>query len=93
MWRLRPIALGLIGVFLIVSRAVLACPLCSTAVEDDPVAAAFNSTTFMMIAAPIVLVGSIGGWVVYRYWRSARRAAAAAHLAWGPIWTEEESET
>ncbi len=52
----------------------LACPLCKDAIANDPVAAAFNWTTLLLIAVPWLLVASIGGWVFYVYWRAARHA-------------------
>jgi len=84
-----------IGLSLTGPAAAVACPLCKDAIANDPVAAAFNSTTEFMIAVPFLLIGSIGGWIGYRYLRSTRRADTPepAPAAWGPVWREKESET
>jgi len=72
----------------------LACPLCKDAIANDPVAAAFNWTTLLLIAVPSLLVASIGGWVFYVYWRAAQAAARELRLTeWTPAWTGKESET
>jgi len=92
---LRHAASVAIGLSLTGPAAAVACPLCKDAIANDPVAAAFNSTTEFMIAVPFLLIGSIGGWIFYRYWRSARDANAPerAPVTWGPVWREKESET
>lgn len=89
-------AVWVLLVRLAVPAIVWACPNCNEAVTGDPVAAAFNVTTIALIALPFLLVGSIGSWVTYVYWRAGRHAAATAEPAagaWQPIWTEEESRT
>lgn len=68
--------------FAVAPAAALACPLCKDAITNDPVAAAFNGTTLLMIGAPIALVAAVGGWIAYVYWRSARRTVAASGWAW-----------
>ncbi len=56
----------------------LACEACKDAVKEDPVGTALSATTLVLIAMPLLLIGSIGGWVAYVYWRAARRALAGA---------------
>ena len=74
----------------------LACPLCKDAIQGDPVAAAFNATTLLMIAAPMALVASVGGWIAYLYWQHGRHAPTgptAPAAPYGPILTNKESQT
>lgn len=70
---------------------VLACPACKDALEGDAVGMALSWTTLLMIAIPMMLVASIGGWVFYLYWRAARQAAAAPapRVAVWPLWNRE----
>jgi len=82
---------------LLVPAAVLACPTCNDAISGDPVAAAFSVTTLALIAMPFLLIGTIGSWVTYVYWRAGRResaanAASSTDAAWQPLWTGEESQ-
>lgn len=87
----------LIACALLLPALAAACPLCKDAIEGDPVAAAFNWTTFLMIGAPILLVTSIGGWVSYIYWRHAQQMSAhtesSNETGWWPAWTGKENET
>jgi hypothetical protein len=88
--RLRRAAAVLGAAVLAVPAAVSACPMCEVALKDDPVVAAFNWTTLLLIAVPTVLMGLIGGWVSYVYWRESRRPG---HVGWSAVWIEKESET
>ena len=56
----------------------VACEACKEAVKDDPVGTALSATTLLLIGMPVLLIGSIGGWIGYVYWRAARPAAAVA---------------
>ena len=80
----------------VLPSVVLACPACKDALEGDSVGRALSWTTLLMIAVPMLLFTSIGGWVFFVYWRAARRAAredaAARSVSW-PMWAEKESET
>ncbi len=90
-----------LGATLAAPMSVAACPLCKDAIAGDPVASALSWTTLLLIALPAVLVGAIGGWVWYVYWRATRHdwlASADPPVqlrggVCGPIWREEESET
>ncbi|MFQ5665704.1 MAG: hypothetical protein ACE5I7_04660 [Candidatus Binatia bacterium] len=98
MWR---VGAALSGVLLTVPGVALACPMCQAAVEQDPVMAALNATTLLMIAVPLLLVGSIGGWVFSAYRRSARAESAGSArprvlpegtgLVWEAVGTEREN--
>lgn len=83
-------AAALAGALLLRTNAVLACPSCKDAIAGDPVATALSWTTLLLIAMPALLMGTIGGWVGYVYWRAARQAEP---VVWSSIWTEKESET
>jgi protein-S-isoprenylcysteine O-methyltransferase Ste14 len=70
-------AAGLLSGLLLVAPAVaLACEACKEAVKDDPVGTALSATTLLLIGMPALLIGSIGGWIGYVYWRASRQAAA-----------------
>ena len=89
----RAVAAGL-GSSLVATAVAVACPLCKDAIANDPVAAAFNSTTIFMIAVPFMLIGSVGGWLFYRHLRTRRgKMAEPAPAVWGGVWKEKESET
>jgi hypothetical protein len=92
---LRRAALATLSVLLTAPAVATACPSCKNAIENDPVAAAFNSTTLLMIAVPVLLVSVVGGWIFYASWRARRtlEADAGDGVAWGPAWAEKESET
>ncbi len=89
----RRVVTSLVGIAL--PSVALACPLCKDALANDPVAAAFNGTTFLLIAAPSLLVASIGGWVFYVYWRAARHATGndRGGSCGDPLRLGRESET
>src|SRR6266478_5354748 len=53
----------LVAALWLLPSAVLACPACKDALEGDAVGRALSWTTLLMIAVPMVLVGSIGGWI------------------------------
>ena len=74
---------------------VLACPACKDALSGSSVGAALSWTTLLLIAVPLLLVGSIGGWVAYAYWRAAHASAAETvpPVPTWPVWAEKESET
>jgi ABC-type antimicrobial peptide transport system permease subunit len=75
------VAVTLLTTLWLVPAGVLACPSCNDAVTGDPVASALSWTTLLLIAMPMVLIGSIGGWVFYAYWRAARPGAVVADAA------------
>ena len=75
---LRWATTALLSAMLLAPTAGLACEACKDAVKDDPVGAALSATTLVLIAMPMLLIGSIGGWVGYVYWRADRRAALGA---------------
>jgi hypothetical protein len=55
--------------------AAQGCAMCATALgsPDDPLARGFYWSILLLIAAPYAVVGSIAGWLVYRYRVALRR--------------------
>jgi len=74
--RRRWVTALLSGLLLVAPAVVLACEACKDAVKDDPVGTALSATTLLLIGMPVLLIGSIGGWIGYVYWRASRQAAA-----------------
>lgn len=74
--RRRWVAAPLTGLLLVAPAVALACEACKDAVKDDPVGTALSATTLLLIGMPVLLIGSIGGWIGYVYWRASRQAAA-----------------
>lgn len=62
-----------------------ACSVCWGSSSDDLPTQAMNWGILFLMAMPFTIVGSIGGWLVYRYWRSSggegRRPASNRPLA------------
>jgi hypothetical protein len=84
---------GLVGLALLVPEAAKACAVCGTGpgVPDDPTARGFYWGILFLMAMPFAVAGSIGAWMVYRYWRASAggwRKALAAPFAW----THKETE-
>lgn len=83
---------GLIGVSLLVPAAAEACAVCGTGpgVAGDPTARGFYWGILFLMAMPFAVAGSIGAWLVYRYWRASagrwRKAVGAPF-----DWTHKES--
>lgn len=48
-----------------------ACPVCWDS-SDDLMSRAMNWSIFFLMAMPFTIVGSIGGWLVYKYRRASR---------------------
>ena len=81
---MRWVTAAFLSVVLLVPAVVLACEACKDAVKDDPVGTALSATTLVLIAMPMLLIGSIGGWVGYAYWRATRYAPAPDDAAGQP---------
>ncbi len=79
--QIRQAAAVLVASVVCMPAVVLACPTCKDAVAGDPVATALSATTLLLLGTPVVLIGSIGGWVGYVYWRAARRPARTGDAA------------
>jgi hypothetical protein len=57
------------------------CAMCGTALKDDPLGRAFSWSVLFLIAAPYTVVGLLGGYIFYAYWRPAvRRRASVVDL-------------
>ena len=61
---------------LLMTTDVLAqgCAMCRTALggSEDPVARGFFWSILFLMSAPYTILGSVGGWFLYRYLRRAR---------------------
>ncbi len=84
---------GLVGVAHLLPAVAKACAVCGIGpgVEGDPTARGFYWGILFLMAMPFVVTGSIGAWLVYRYWRASAghwRKALGAPFAW----THKESE-
>lgn len=88
---MRPIALYLcllalaVVAFMPTETLAQSCAMCGSSFTDpnDPTVRAFNWSILMLICAPYLMFGSIGGWIVYKYWhaRDRRPASPVAYLA------------
>jgi len=57
------------------------CAMCGTALKDDQLGQAFGWSVLFLIAAPYSVVGLLGGYIFYAYWRpTARRRASVIDL-------------
>ena len=57
------------------------CAMCGTALMDDQLGQAFGWSVLFLIAAPYSVVGLLGGYIFYAYWRpGARRRASVIDL-------------
>ena len=53
------------------------CAMCGTALKDDQLGQAFGWSVLFLIAAPYSVVGLLGGYIFYSYWRPAGRRRAS----------------
>jgi hypothetical protein len=85
-------AVGLIGVALLVPAAAQACAVCGTGpgVPDDPTARGFYWGILFLMAMPFAVAGSIGAFMVYRYWRASAGGWRKA-IVFHSLWTHKES--
>ena len=79
--------IGLNGMALLVPAVARACAVCGLGpnVTGDPTARGFYWGILFLMAMPFAVAGSIGAWLVYRYWRAdAGRCekALGARFAW-----------
>ncbi len=67
-----------------------ACADCLTGFGEDSTAEAFNWSVLFLMATPYLVVGSIFGWLCYRYRRAAAKGQSlqerepAVKLTWNP---------
>jgi hypothetical protein len=79
--------LCLVGVTFLAPAIAEACAVCGTGpgVAGDPTSRGFYWGILFLMATPFAVAGSIGAWLVYRYWRVSvgrRRKAFGAQFAW-----------
>lgn len=73
--------MGLAGLAWLVPAVARACAVCGMGpgVDGDPTARGFYWGILFLMALPFAVAGSIGGWLVYRYWR-------AHGIHWRDLW-------
>ena len=73
------LALALLGLLGPAASHVLAqgCAMCGSALKDDPLGRAIGWSVLFLVAAPYAVVGSLGGYILYTYWRPAGRRRAS----------------
>ena len=78
---------SLIVVVLLPPAVAEACAVCGfgPGIAGDPTARGFYWGILFLMAMPFAVAGSIGAWLVYRYWRAnAGRKATSVLFAWTP---------
>lgn len=90
--RRRLLGSGLTAIPLLLPGVAWACAVCGTGpgVAGDPTARGFYWGILFLMAMPFAVAGSIGAWLVYRYWR-ARAARSRKALGVPLAWTPKES--
>ena len=83
---------GLLGAALLFPTAASACAVCGIGpgVAGDPTARGFYWGILFLMAMPFTVAGSIGAWLVYRYWRASAGRWQRALGAPFP-WTHKET--
>jgi hypothetical protein len=101
---LRLVLLAAIAGVLLAHGVAHACAVCGHATTlGDPLGRGFYWGMLFLLAMPFSVVGTIGGWLAYRYWRAGhpRRAGASPwglrQKVWATLpghpWTQKESES
>ncbi|MBI4529460.1 MAG: hypothetical protein HY695_37155 [Deltaproteobacteria bacterium] len=80
---------GVAGAFATLAHPLVAraCSVCVSGSGNDPVADAFNWSVLFLMATPYTTVGSIAGWIFFRYRRAAskhqpKNTSRARFYAW-----------
>ena len=101
---LLPALLAAIAGVMLAHGVAQACAVCGHATTPgDPLGRGFYWGMLFLLATPFTVVGTIGGWLAYRYWRAGRvrRADASSwslrEKVWATLpgrpWTRKESES
>lgn|SRR5512145_916310 len=56
------------------------CAMCGSALGDDPLGRAISWSVIFMMATPYMVVGSVGGWILYKHWRARPERGAVIAL-------------
>lgn len=68
----------------------LACSVCIGAASgNDPVADAYNWSILFLMATPYTVIGSVGGWLFFRYRRASTKDEGVSPR---PAWSRKEVE-
>jgi hypothetical protein len=69
------------------------CAMCRTALSgDDPLSQGIFWSVMVLMAAPFLVAGSIGGWLFYRYRRAQRTRHHTASILPLPTFFNEQKE-
>jgi hypothetical protein len=91
--RIRAAVLAFAGIFLLDLRRLHACAVCLTG-ADGSVAEAYDWSVLFLMAAPYLVVGSIGGFLLFAYRRAAEDKSADEAVPQAALpapWNQKES--
>ena len=92
MKRCAVLGLGVVAAVLRSPFAAHACSVCGgSAIGTDP-GPGFNASILFLLSMPFAVVGVIGGWLIYTYWRASgqrRKRVPVQHL----VSMEQEGES
>lgn len=84
-------ALGIAAAVMLNPGTAQACSVCGgSALGTDP-GTGFNSSILFLLAMPYLVVGVIGGWLIYSY-RRGTGSREKKDVRPPPSWTQKESE-
>lgn len=75
-----------------VGRAIAqGCAMCQASLPgaEDPLAQGFNYSMFVFLGVTYGLVGVVGGWIGYRYWRADVQQRTPRVLPFQPVPKED----
>lgn len=76
-WTVRAVAVAVVALALCVFDAAPAlaqgCAMCKASLPgaEDPLSRGFNYSIYVFLAVTYGLIGGVGGWIGYRYWRAS----------------------
>lgn len=93
----RSRALSSLGAALLVAAADVGrafaqgCAMCQASMPgaEDPLSQGFNYSMFVFLGVTYGLVGAVGGWIGYRYWRADTAGQAPRVLPFQPVRKED----
>ncbi len=69
-----------------------ACAVCGISSANDPFSRGINWGILFMMAMPFTIAGSLGGWLIFRYWPRGKVRRPADEPVQDAALTQEESE-
>ncbi len=89
------IAVVVLGLWVFDAGPVLAqgCAMCKASLPgaEDPLSRGFNYSIYVFLAVTYGLIGGVGGWIGYRYWRASGPPAEPQVLRFDFVRKEEPS--